>query len=723
MSALDFESILGPGGSISRRIANYEHRLEQLQMAHAVTQALESKKHLIVEAGTGVGKSFGYLVPAILYATSDEGRLEEEEAARVKNASQEDEEATIQRVVISTHTISLQEQLIGKDLPLLNAVIPREFSSVLVKGRGNYLSRRRLQVAQSRLTSLLADDRDYDQFDEIRRWVELTNDGSLSSLGFRPSSILWDEISSDSGNCMGRKCGTYDKCFYYAARRRIANARILVVNHALFFSDLAVRALGGSFLPNYQAVIFDECHTMESVAGEHLGLSISNSQIDYTLRKLYNPRNDKGVLVSLNLRQVMQMSYRCMEALDDFSHDVLEWTETHAPPNGRIREPVPIKTALVDRLKELVEELERYGKDLKDANAKLDMMSAANRLNALANGLETWLLQKETAAVYWYEKRESRGVGKALARLTLRSSPLDVGIYLREHLFQKVPSVIMTSATLATKQSNSSRPPPVSDLQETQSLSVSKSQNIPNKNDSAFHFFQRRVGALGLPSLQVGSPFDYPRLAELHLLTDLPDPSIAKGDYERAILPALKHYIDRFDGHAFLLFTSYDSLRKCSYGLGPWLNAKGLATYSQADGMPRTELLQAFKQQPRGVLFGAESFWQGVDVPGDALQLVVITKLPFSVPDHPLLEARLESIRMAGGNPFRDFQLPEAVIKFRQGFGRLIRTATDRGVVLVTDPRMTTKPYGKTFMESLPDCPKKIISAKRFNSRDGAGND
>lgn len=722
MSALDFESILGPGGSISRRIAQYEHRLEQLQMAHAVTQALESKKHLIVEAGTGVGKSFGYLVPAILYATSDEGRLEEE-STLATNASQDEEEASIRRVVISTHTISLQEQLIGKDLPLLNAVIPREFTSVLVKGRGNYLSRRRLQVAQSRLTSLLSDDRDFDQFEEIRRWVDATNDGSLSSLGFRPSGVLWDEISSDSGNCMGRKCGTYDKCFYYAARRRIANARILVVNHALFFSDLAVRALGGSFLPNYQAVIFDECHTMESVAGEHLGLSISNSQIDYTLRKLYNPRNDKGVLVSLNLRQLMQLSYRCMESLDDFTVDVLDWTETNAPANGRIREPIPVKTILVDRLKELVEQLERYGKDLKDANAKLDMMSAANRLNALANGLETWLLQKETAAVYWYEKRESRGVGRTIGRLTLRSSPLDVGVYLREHLFQKVSSVIMTSATLATKQTSPTQPT-VSEV--THSEEVTSQPNLPHlpkKNDAAFHFFQNRVGALGLPSLQVGSPFDYPRLAELHLLTDLPDPSIAKGDYERAILPALQHYIERFDGHAFLLFTSYDSLRKCSQGLGPWLNAKGLATYSQADGMPRTELLQAFKQQPRGVLFGAESFWQGVDVPGDALQLVVITKLPFSVPDHPLLEARLESIRMAGGNPFRDFQLPEAVIKFRQGFGRLIRTATDRGVVLVTDPRMTTKPYGKTFMESLPECPKKIISAKRFNSREGKGND
>ena len=408
MNALDFESILGPGGSISRRIANYEHRREQLQMAQAVTQALDAKKHLIVEAGTGVGKSFGYLVPAILYATADEGRLDDQENPSDQSAksSDNDEDDKIRRVVISTHTISLQEQLIGKDLPLLNAVIPREFSSVLVKGRSNYLSRRRLQVASSRLTSLLSEDRDYDQFEEIKRWVDNTSDGSLSSLGFRPSGVLWDEISSDSGNCLGRKCGTYDKCFYYAARRRIANARILVVNHALFFSDLAVRAQGGSFLPNYQAVIFDECHTMESVAGEHLGLSISNSQIDYTLRKLYNPRNDKGVLVSLNLRQVMQLSYRCMEALDDFSNDVLTWTESHAPPNGRIHEPIPVKTTLVDRLRELVVELERYGKDLKDANAKLDMISAANRLNALAVGLDTWLLQKETSAVYWYEKRE-----------------------------------------------------------------------------------------------------------------------------------------------------------------------------------------------------------------------------------------------------------------------------------------------------------------------------
>ena len=704
MSELDFESILGPGGSISRRIPNYELRREQLQMAHAVSRALADRKHLIVEAGTGVGKSFGYLVPAILFATSDEAALEAQAQAQAEQQSpaaqrpNEDEDPKVRRIVISTHTISLQEQLIGKDLPLLNAVIPREFTSVLVKGRSNYLSRRRMKVADSRLASLLYDDRDFEQYEEIQRWVGSTSDGSLSSLPFRPSGILWDELSSDSGNCMGRKCPTFDSCFYYAARRRVANAKILVVNHALFFSDLAVRAQGGSFLPNYHAVIFDECHTMESVAGEHLGLTISNSQIDYTLRKLYNPRNDKGTLVSLGLRQLMQLSFGCMESLDDFVGAFLAWAEVRSPQNGRLRTPVSVETDLCKKLLELSAELERYGKDLKDTNVKLDMMSASNRLAGLANSLETWLLQKETGSVYWFEKKETRGTGRIFTRLTLRCSPLDVGNYLREHLFQKVPSVIMTSATIATKQTASTEP--------TQA----------KKDDPAFEFYQRRIGAQGAPTLQVGSPFDYPRLAQLHMLSDLPDPSAEKIKYEDAIIPALKYYIGRFDGHAFVLFTSYDSLRRCSQALGPWMSQQGLATYSQADGTPRTELLNAFKEHPRGVLFGAESFWQGVDVPGDALKLVVITKLPFSVPDHPLLEARLESIRQAGGNPFRDFQLPEAVIKFRQGFGRLIRTATDSGIVLVTDPRMSTKPYGSTFVSSLPDCPKKTISAKQFKA-------
>jgi ATP-dependent DNA helicase DinG len=685
MSELDTQSILGPGGSISRRIANYEHRQEQLQMAAAVSDALQGKRHLIVEAGTGVGKSFGYLVPAILFATAGESALESQSN---DDEPEEEGQGTTRRVVISTHTISLQEQLIGKDLPLLNSVIPREFTSVLVKGRSNYLSKRRLELARARSASLLASDNDFDQLHQIERWVKTTNDGSLSSLAFRPSSPLWDEVASDSGNCMGRKCVHHDKCFYYAARRRVHHSQILVVNHALFFSDLAVRALGGGILPKYDAVVLDECHTMEGVAGEHLGLSISNSQIDYTLRKLYNPRTDKGVLAALGLRQVANASYRCMEALDDFVADLMGWMERDAPPNGRVRAPLSVTTLLGERLQQVSEQLERYDKDLKDQNARLDLMSASSRLASLATGLDQWLHQKQEDAVYWLEKSDSRAAASRTGnRVTLRSSPLDVGSHLREHLFRSVPSVIMTSATLSTSKEN------------------------------GFGFFQQRVGAVGSHTLQLGSPFDYPRLAELHLLTDVPDPSAGRGEYEAAILPTLRHYIGQSDGHAFLLFTSYDALRKCSAALKPWMDSHGLAIYSQADGTPRTELLRAFREQPRGVLFGAESFWQGVDVPGDALRLVVITKLPFSVPDHPLLEARLEAIRTQGGNPFRDFQLPEAVLKFRQGFGRLIRTATDSGIVLVTDPRAVEKPYGRSFLASVPPCPQIRISAKRFAER------
>lgn len=711
MEPLDVHSILGPGGRIASRIAHYEHRREQMEMAAAVADALASQKHLIVEAGTGVGKSFGYLVPAILFATEAESAMERErEAGEEDEESDAEEPKRVRRVIISTHTISLQEQLIQKDLPLLNAVIPREFSSVLVKGRGNYVSRRRLELAASRSVSLLANETEYEQMRQIQQWIETTRDGTLSSLTFRPSGTIWDEIASDSGNCMGRKCSHFETCFYHAARRRVHRAQILVVNHALFFSDLAIRALGGGILPEYDAVVFDECHTIESVAGEHLGLSISNTQIDYTLRKLYNPRNDKGILIALGLKQVAQQSYRCMEALDDFLLDTLGWMENSAPPNGRIRQPIPVKTGLMEQLQSLSEQLERYGADLKDANGRMDMMSASNRLAVLATGLDQWLQQKQEGAVYWLEKREPKGMGRSQVRLTLRSSPIDVGAHLREHLFQKVKSVILTSATLSTTQTQTS----------SSGAAVASKGPKPVARDRGFAFFQQRIGAVGLPSLQLGSPFDYERLAQLHLLTDVPEPSggsYAPGgriEYESAIVPALQHYIQKYDGHAFVLFTSYDSLRRCAAALQPWLDRQGLATYSQADGTPRTELLQAFKDQPRGVLFGAESFWQGVDVPGDALRLVVITKLPFSVPDHPLLEARLEAIRQSGGNPFRDFQLPEAVIKFRQGFGRLIRTATDSGVVLITDPRAVTKPYGREFLNSVPRCKQVVVSAKQF---------
>ena len=645
------ERILDAGGLIERRLNNYEARPQQVQMAGAVARAIEAQEHLVVEAGTGVGKSFAYLAPAILAAaekTGPEGRR--------------------RKVILSTHTISLQEQLISRDIPFLNAVLPVEFSAVLAKGRGNYISLRRLAAARERARSLFGDDEEQVQLRRISEWSTTTTDGSLSSLPFRPLPNVWDEVRSEHGNCLGRKCPTHEACYFYAARRRVWNADLIVVNHALFFADLALRREGARVLPDYDVVVFDEAHTLEQVAGDHLGMSFGSGQVNYALNRLYNDRQQKGLLIHHNLREAQELVQHLRHVADGFFLRMRDWREQNAHGNGRMREPLGHDNPVSPDLRRLSGQLRTHADSIKAEEQRIELTAAADRLDGLALAADTWLQQSMADAAYWVEV-----AGRQRQNIKLMCAPIDVGTVLRDELFAQIPTAILTSATLTVGEDD-------------------------------FRFFRERIGLTKAAELKLGSPFDYHQQVRLVLAGQMPEPTGQGPEYESAVCHRIQRHVDEMQGGTFVLFTNYRMLRNCAERLTRWFTDRNRTLLCQGEGLDRSAMLDKFRRDGSAVLFGTDSFWQGVDVPGDALQNVIITKLPFSVPDHPLLEARLDRIRERGGNPFMDYQVPEAIIKLRQGFGRLIRSRSDRGQVVILDPRVRTKRYGRLFLESLPEC-------------------
>jgi ATP-dependent DNA helicase DinG len=603
----------GPGGVLQQKLGDYEFRPSQIRMAEAVYQALDGQDHVIIEAGTGTGKTLAYLLPALLHG---------------------------QRILVSTGTKTLQDQIFYKDIPLLESILERPIRSAYLKGRNNYLCRQKLHAAHAEGLFSMKELR---VFKKILQWSETTETGDQAELGSDLEPELWSRLDARRERCTGTKCEDYDRCFLTLMRQKAMESDIVVVNHHLFFADLAIRKSdAGGILPDYSAVIFDEAHELEEVATEYFGFHVSNFRIAELIgdaRRLAE-KSETSIEDLSGLQRAAERFFNSLALMGDGRLPMQHFRELEG------------MNALIGALHEARHALKKE----KDFSGEWETL--ARRAGEIESELEVFRSGTLENYVFWIERR-GRGV-------FLEACPVDVSGLLRERLFERVPACVLTSATLTVGES--------------------------------FGYFRQRVGMEVGEELYLSTEFDVRRQAMLYTPKRMPD--YRHPSYLNRAVEEIRQILNASHGRAFVLFTSYQQMMAAYEMVSrevPW------PCMVQTRTAGKSRLLEEFKVTPNGVLFATSSFWQGVDVKGEALSAVIIDKLPFQVPSDPLVSARMTRVEQAGGSAFSDYQLPQAVLRLKQGLGRLIRSKTDRGVLAILDGRLSSKGYGKLFMASLPD--------------------
>jgi len=637
----DYREIFGEGGPLARALPGYAYRPEQATMATALDAALTHLEPLIVEAGTGIGKTFAYLVPALLSGRS---------------------------VIISTGTRTLQDQLFRRDVPMLARALGMPVKFALLKGRANYLCRHRLDLA-TKQRELLGEKRSGARvLARVARWAETTKSGDLAELADLPEqSPIWPNITSTRENCLGQECPQFSRCHVFDARRHAQAADIVVVNHHLLLADLALKDEGfGDLLPGTDAVILDEAHQIPDIAAQFFGQSWSARQAQHLLRDCGAELQAAGVRSPPITGQLADVQSRLHALAEDM------------PAQGAARRDfLQLADKVLDALADLPAAFGELGAQLEALGAGAGTASCARRALRLKDSLTELLAMDESAGVRWVEGSSSGW--------TLQFTPFEIAARLREFVEARPCAWVFTSATLAIGED--------------------------------FSHFSTRIGLPDARTLRIDSPFDYRRQALIYLPPDMPQPQDPA--YAVAFINACAPLLEASGGRAFLLYTSYRALAEGLQALNLRFPDPPFPVLVQGQA-PREVLLTQFRELGNAVLLATASFWEGVDVKGEALSIVAIDKLPFAAPDDPLLAARLEGIRRKGGNPFMEYQLPQAVLALKQGAGRLIRDAEDFGVIMIGDPRVKTRAYGRAFLEALPPCPvttEASVSARFLHER------